>query len=156
MRAGFILITAAGLAFAQQKLTPLDETGYAKLVASHKGKVLLVDFWATWCKPCRAETPAIVKMASQLAARGLDVVAISADEPEQEAAGLKFLRDNQVPGIPYLKRAADDDKFAALVDPKWNGALPALMLYDRTGKKVRAFVGETLTKDIEAAILKLL
>jgi thiol-disulfide isomerase/thioredoxin len=153
------LILTAALAtscVAQSKFTPVDEAAYAKLVAAHKGKVLLVDFWATWCKPCRVETPAIVKMANQLAARGLDVVAISADEPEQEAAGLKFLRDNQVPGTPYLKKAADDDKFAAAVDPKWNGALPALMLYDRSGKKVRAFVGETPTKDVEAAILKLL
>jgi thiol-disulfide isomerase/thioredoxin len=141
---------------AQSKFTPLDEAAYAKLVAAHKGRVLLVDFWATWCKPCRAETPAIVKMANQLTARGLEVVAISADEPEQQAAALKFLRDNQVPGTPYLKKAADDDKFAAAVDPKWNGALPALMLYDRSGKKVRAFVGETPTKDVETAILKLL
>src|SRR5438552_9792183 len=117
MRALIILLTAAGVVFAQQKLappklTPIDETGYAKLVASHKGKVVLIDFWATWCKPCRAETPAIVKMANQLAARGLEVVAISADEPEKEAVALQFLRDNKVPGIPYIKRVADDDKFA--------------------------------------------
>jgi thiol-disulfide isomerase/thioredoxin len=140
---------------AQSRFVPVDEAVYSKLVAAHKGKVLLVDFWATWCKPCRAETPAIVKMANQLAAKGLDVVAISADEPEQRAAALKFLRDNLVPGTPYWKQAADDDKFAAAVDSKWNGALPALMLYDRAGKKVRAFIGETPTKDVEAAILKL-
>ena len=148
-------LALAGSCFAQSRFTPVDEAAYAKILAAHKGKVLLVDFWATWCKPCRAETPAIVKMANQLAAKGLDVVAISADEPEQQGAALKFLRDNQVPGTPYLKKAADDDKFAAAVDTKWNGALPALMLYDRTGKKVRAFVGETPTKDVEAAILKL-
>jgi thiol-disulfide isomerase/thioredoxin len=153
----WLLLAAAvtGTCVAQSKFTPVDEAAYVKLVASHRGKILLVDFWATWCKPCRAETPAIVKMANQLAAKGLDVVAISADEPEQQAAALKFLRDNQVPGTPYWKQAVDDDKFAAAVDSKWNGALPALMLYDRTGKKVRAFVGETPTKDVEAAILKL-
>jgi thiol-disulfide isomerase/thioredoxin len=155
-----ILALALGLsalAGAQQKFTPINEAGYAKLVASHKGKVVLVDFWATWCKPCRVETPAIVKMANQLAARGLDVVTISADEPEQESAALQFLKDNKVPGIPYIKRVADDDKFALSLDPKWaSGGLPALFLYDRTGKKVRVFLGETPTKDVEAAILKLL
>ncbi len=155
MRGLAFLLTAAAL-FGQAKFQPVDEARYSKLVAEHKGKVLLVDFWATWCKPCRAETPAIVKMAAQLAAKGLDVVAISADEPEAEAAALKFLRENQVPGVPYVKKAADDDKFYATVDAKWSGALPALILYDRTGKKVRTFIGETPTKDIEAVIAKLL
>ena len=150
-----LLLTIALAANAQQKFTPVNEAGYAKLVAAHKGRVLLVDFWATWCVPCRVETPAIVKLAGQLAARGLDVVSISADEPDQETAALKFLRDNRVPGTPYWKKADDDDKFASAVDPKWSGALPALMLYDRTGKKVRAFIGETPTSDVEAAILKL-
>src|SRR5438552_16675824 len=125
MRALIILLTAAGVVFAQQKLappklTPIDETGYAKLMASHKGKVLLVDFWATWCVPCRAETPAIVKMANQLAARGLDVISISTDELDKQSVALEFLRKNQVPGPRYFRKAADDDKFASYVDPNWN------------------------------------
>jgi thiol-disulfide isomerase/thioredoxin len=157
LRATALAALLSAAAFGQTvKFSPVDEARYSKLVAEHKGKVLLVDFWATWCKPCRVETPAIVKMAARLAPRGLDVIAISADEPEQEAAARKFFEENRVPGAAYLKRAADDDKFSALVDAKWSGALPALFLYDRTGKKVRAFVGETPTKVVEAAILKLL
>lgn len=157
MRLAILIAAAAIIATAQPvKFSPVDEARYPKLVAEHKGKVLLVDFWATWCKPCRAETPAIVKMTNRLAARGLDLVAISADEPEQEAAALKFLQENKVPGVPYIQKTADTDKFAAMVDAQWNGALPALILYDRTGKKVRTFIGETPTKDVEAAILGLL
>ena len=156
MRAALFFCAGLGCFAQQAKFSPVDEVRYTKLVADHKGKVLLVDFWATWCKPCRVETPAIVKMAGQLAAKGLDVVAISADEPEQEAAALQFLRENKVPGAPFVMKAADSDKFAALVDAKWNGGLPALILYDRTGKKVRTFFGETPTKDVEAAISKLL
>src|SRR5689334_5930466 len=138
MKAAAVFFAILGcVAFAQKtvpsKLTPIDEAGYTRLIAAHKGKVLLVDFWATWCKPCRAETPEIVKMANQLAARGFDVVAISTDELDKESAALKFLNENHVPGIPFLKKAADDDKFYAAADSKWNGALPALFLYDRNG-----------------------
>jgi thiol-disulfide isomerase/thioredoxin len=155
MKLALLLLSSSLAVLAQQKFQPVDEARYPKLVAEHKGKVLLVDFWATWCKPCRAETPAIVQMASRLAAKGLDVVAISADEPEQETGALQFLREYKVPGQPYIKKSQDDDKFMAIVDPKWNGGLPALILYDRTGKKVRAFYGETPTKEVEAAVLKL-
>jgi thiol-disulfide isomerase/thioredoxin len=156
VRTASFFLAAMALASAQAKFTPVDDAAYPKLVAAHKGKILLVDFWATWCKPCRAETPEIVKMTNRLAARGLDLVAISADEPEAEAAALQFLRENKVPGTPYIQKTADPEKFAAKVDAKWTGALPALILYDRTGKKVRTFIGETPTKDVEAAILKLL
>jgi thiol-disulfide isomerase/thioredoxin len=137
-------------------LTPIDESGYQKMVAAHKGKVVLVDFWATWCKPCRAEMPELVKLDQKLRARGFELVTISADEPEAQPAALKVLKENNVAGVTYLKKAADDDKFADAIDPKWGGALPGLFLYDRSGKKVRSFIGETPVKDLEAAILKIL
>lgn len=151
-----LFISMAAAVMAQQKLTPIDEAGYAKLIATHKGKVVLVDFWATWCKPCRAETPALVKLERQLRARGFDLVTISSDEPEQEPAALKVLKEDGVSGPAYLKKAADDDKFANSIDAKWGGALPALFLYDRSGKKVHAFIGETKIQDLQAAIEKLL
>lgn len=56
----------------------------------------------------------------------------------------------------YIRRAKDDDKFAAGLDPKWSGALPASFLYDKTGKKVRSFFGEVNLTELEAAIKKLL
>jgi thiol-disulfide isomerase/thioredoxin len=145
----------AGLACAQ-KLTPLDEAAYAKLVVAHKGKVVLVNFWATWCKPCRAEMPDLAKLDQKLRARGFELVTILADEPDREAAAAKILKDDGVSGLAYMRKAADNDKFSDAIDPKWEGVLPALFLYDRTGKKVRAFIGETPVKDLQAAVEKLL
>ena len=99
--------------------------------------------------------PQLVKLEQKLRARGFDLVTVSADEPEQEAAAAKVLKDDGVAGPAYLKKAADDDKFIGAIDAKWGGALPALFLYDRSGKKVRSFIGETPVKDLEAAIEKL-
>lgn len=151
-----ILFCALAATLAAQKLTVLDESGYTKLVAAHKGKVILVDFWATWCKPCRAEMPELVRLGQKLRARGFELITVSADEPEQESAALEVLKDHHVAGTMYLKRPVDDDKFIDSIDPKWGGALPALFLYDRAGKKARSFIGETPVKDLEAAIEKLL
>jgi thiol-disulfide isomerase/thioredoxin len=141
---------------AQPKLAPMSEAGYRQLIAAHKGRVLLVNFWATWCKPCRAEMPDLVKLAERLQAKGFDMVSISADEPEQEPEARKFMAASKVPGPLFIKNAADDDKFHAAIEAKWMGELPALILYDRNGKKVQSLFGEKPVKDLEAAIVKLL
>ncbi len=150
-----LIVVAAGL--AAQTLTPLDQTSYPKIIASHHGKVVLANFWATWCVPCRKEMPQLVQLSRKLAARGFDLLMISADEAEQQGAAAKLLADNRAAGVNYLLKTADNDKFYAAVDAKWSsGELPALFLYDRSGKKVRSFFGETSIADLEAAISKLL
>src|ERR1700730_17661310 len=109
---------------AQSKLATVDEAGYPKLIAAHKGKVLLVDFWATWCKPCRAEMPELTKLDQKLRARGFELITISTDEPEQDGNLLKVLKDDNVTAPSFLRNAGDDDKFADAIVPKWGGALP--------------------------------
>jgi len=155
MKSALVWLAAVSL-FAAAPLTPVDATALHKLIGAHKGKVVLVDFWATWCKPCRAEMPAVVKLSARLQPKGLQVITVSADEPEKEAEAAAFLAQNGSRGPAYIRRANDDDKFINSVDPKWSGALPAMFLYDRNGRKVQSFIGETPTKDIEAAITKLL
>ena len=158
MRLAVLFVFLSSILSAQQLLLkPVDEASYPRLVSGFKGKVLLVDFWATWCVPCRAELPQLVKLQAKLKARGLEIITISADEPETVNAAPKFLKSTGADVLPaYVKRAKDDDKFIGALDPKWQGALPALFLYDKTGKKVQAFFGETPMAQIEAAIAKLL
>ncbi len=137
-------------------LVPIDEAGFQKLVDSHKGKVVLYDFWATWCAPCRAELPQLAVLKDKLRSQGLELVTISADDREHKAAAEKFIQMYRVDGPAYVKQADDDDHFISAIDPKWNGALPALFLYDRAGHKVRSFVGATDMAALERAIHKLL
>ena len=143
-------------AAAQQKLTSVDEAGVQKIIAGAKGKVLVVNFWATWCEPCRAEMPALVAMQKRLAAKGLQLVTISADEPEAAAEAAKFIGSKGIPLPAYIKNAKNDEQFINAMDPKWSGAVPALFIFDKSGKKVRSFIGEADLKAVEASILKLL
>lgn len=142
--------------FATGPLIPVDEAGFQKLVASHKGKVVVYDFWATWCAPCRVELPLLVKLEAKLRSQGVEVITISADEPEQKAAAERFIEKFGVKGPAYLRQAASDDHFINAIDPKWSGALPALFIYDESGHKARSFIGETDMAALEAAIHKLL
>ena len=137
-------------------LEPVDETVFRKLVDSHKGKVVLYQFWATWCAPCREEMPQLIRLEAKLRSQGFELVTISADEPEQEGAAEKILKQLAVRGPLYRKQAKDDDYFINSIDKQWSGALPALFLYDRSGHKIRSFIGETEMSLVEAAIRKLL
>ncbi len=154
MRIALILAGVVLMGSAAVKLAPLDEMSYARTVAAQKGKVVLVNFWATWCEPCRKEMPELARMAKGL--KGLELITISADEPEDEKLALEFLAKAGVGGAVYAKRAKNDDKFINAIDPKWSGALPALILYDRGGKKVKSWIGETDLKALRAEIQKLL
>ena len=140
----------------QRKLSRIDETGYREVLKSMAGNVVLVDFWATWCAPCREEMPVLAKLEGNLRDRGFRLVTISADEPEHERTAAEFLKKSGISGSAYLRRAKDDDKFINSVDPKWSGALPALFLYDRQGKLLKSYTGETDPAAIEAAIRKIL
>jgi thiol-disulfide isomerase/thioredoxin len=137
-------------------LAPVDEAAFQKLVESHKGKVVVYDFWATWCVGCRAELPKLVALEAKFRSQGFELVTISADEPEQDADAERFLKRLAVRGTLYRKQPKDDDQFINSIDMKWSGALPALFLYDKSGKKVRSFIGETDMASLEAAIRRLL
>ncbi len=154
MRAALLFVGLGLLAAPAGKLSPLDEVSYPKTVAAQKGKVVLVNFWATWCEPCRKEMPELARLAKGI--KGLELITISADEPEDEKIALEFLAKAGVGSPVYAKRAKNDDKFINAIDPKWSGALPALILYDRGGKKVKSWIGETDLKALRAEIQKLL
>jgi len=153
------LVVAAALsaaAAAPPKLAPVDETAYRSLIASARGKVVLVDFWATWCEPCRDEMPKLVALEARYRARGLKLVTISCDEPEQEDGAADFIRHTAAPQPAYVKRPKNDEQFIDSIDPEWSGALPALFLYDRQGRLVKSFIGETDMAALEAALKPLL
>ena len=148
------VLLAAISAFAA--LPTVDETGFQKLVHSNKGKVVLYDFWATWCHGCREELPRLVQLEAKLRARGFELVTISADDPDKAAEAATVLQQLAFHGQAYRKQAQDDDHFINSVDKTWSGALPALFLYDKNGNRVRSFIGETDNATLEAAIRKVL
>jgi thiol-disulfide isomerase/thioredoxin len=154
----FILGAGAAPAAAPSRLAgELDAAGLREAVAREKGQVVLVNFWATWCVPCREEFPDLSRLQQRNRAAGLRVVGISTDFASQKAAIEKFLAERR-PAFPnYRKKTGgDDQEFIEAVDPSWGGELPFSVLYDRSGKKVKVFSGKLPIAAAEREIRKLL
>jgi cytochrome c biogenesis protein CcmG/thiol:disulfide interchange protein DsbE len=109
--AGIVLLLAvvlsAGVHFLGDELFPvsvgskappiegvtLDSAKQEKSLADYKGKVVLLNVWATWCEPCRVEMPSIEKLHREFGPHGLAVVAISVDDPGAESRVLDFVKE---------------------------------------------------------------
>jgi thiol-disulfide isomerase/thioredoxin len=152
--ANFLIVSLLWL--AGPTLQPVDEAGYRAILAAHRGQVILINFWATWCDPCREELPQLAQLSGKVDRKKFLLVTISSDEPEQAGAALKLLREKRIPSPFYIKNSPNDGHFIDSIDSKWSGALPALFLYDRDGKLAHTFIGEVDMTEVEAAVRRLI
>jgi thiol-disulfide isomerase/thioredoxin len=122
------------------------------VVAAHAGRPLLVNFWATWCDPCRAEMPALMA-----ATRGgaVDVALVSLDPAKELTAVRAFLRSVQARGALFVVAPGDPELFINQVDPTWDGTVPYTLLYSRNGEIVQRLEGEQQRADFARALAKL-
>lgn len=143
-------------------LTPVDRAGYDAAISKLRGKVVLVDYWATWCQPCVEKLPHTLELGQRLADRGLAVVTVSCDDPSESARVAEFLGSQHAQGATNLvsefggsPRTMDEFEIA-------NGSVPFYKLYDRKGELRQTFGVDPAAKkqftaaDIEAAVDKLL
>jgi thiol-disulfide isomerase/thioredoxin len=116
---------------------------------------LLVNYWATWCDPCRDEFPDLVKIDKQYRAKGLDFIAITLDDlADINTAVPKFLREMKAKMPVYLLNVADPEPAINSVDRGWGGALPATFLYNNKGEVVYKHFGRIKAEELRAAIEK--
>jgi thiol-disulfide isomerase/thioredoxin len=134
----------------------IDIPGFQQVLAQQKGKVVLVDFWATWCEPCRDIYPMVNELAKQFGPQGLVVIGVSFDDDGEMTLVRHFLERNKPVFVNYRKKPGKEKAFVNSVDPRWTGTIPADFLYDREGREVTAFIGTHPRADFENAIRALL
>jgi thiol-disulfide isomerase/thioredoxin len=107
-------------------------------IAADKGRVVLVNFWATWCPPCVAEYPELVKLDRTYKANGMDVIAVSLDLHDDIAGKvLPFVTRQKATFTQYVLEMDDPEKAIDSFDPSWQGDLPRTLIYSRTGKLIQ-------------------
>jgi cytochrome c biogenesis protein CcmG/thiol:disulfide interchange protein DsbE len=143
-------------AFALQNLS-----GSKVSLASYKGKAVMINFWATWCGPCKVETPWIVELRNKYAAQGFEVLGVDTEGDDLETSDKagwakaesnagKFATEMKVPYPVLLDGDSISRNYGGL------DVLPMSFFVDRSGKVVAAQAGLTSESDIEANIKKAL
>jgi len=135
-----------------------DLDGKNVTLQDYKGKVVLVNFWATWCAPCKVEIHWMIELQQKYTPRGFTILGVSMDEDGKKAIDPflqkeRFDVDGKQEAMSYPILLGNDtiaDKFGGIL------GLPTSMLFNREGKKVRTIVGLVNHDDISKAIQDLL
>jgi thiol-disulfide isomerase/thioredoxin len=156
LSAGAILAAALGAA-AAPSVGSIDKDGLAAELSRQRGRVVVLNFWATWCEPCREEFPLFVSLDREMRPRGLSVISVSLDAPSSlEGSVRPFLAAQNAAFACFIKSAGDDDPFINAIDPAWSGALPATFVYDAAGIRVHSFFGPVTRERLAEAVTPLL
>jgi thiol-disulfide isomerase/thioredoxin len=136
-----------------------DLSGRKVSLASYKGRAVLINFWATWCAPCKVETPWLIALRNQYAAQGFEVLGISADDidrgdpqklSEEKNEIARFAEQMHIPYPVLIDGDTLSKPYGGLDE------LPTSFFVDRKGTVVAAQLGLTSKDDIEANIHKAL
>lgn len=148
-------LIAASKQVVSPKVVQIDIEGLRKLLKPN-GKPLLINFWATWCDPCREEFPDLVKLNTEYKGR-VDFITVSLDDLDDiDTLVPKFLSEAKAEMPAFLLKTPDESAAISLVSKDWSGNLPLTAVYDSKGElsyfRPGKFRYETLREEIEKVV----
>ena len=136
-------------------VSPIDTDALKGLLTQQRQKPLLVNFWATFCDPCRDEFPDLVKIHEDYGSQSLEFFTVSLDDATEIKGEVpKFLDAMKATMPAYLLNVNDPEPAINLVDRKWRGDLPATFLYNEKGEVVYKHIGRVNIAELREAIDK--
>lgn len=138
---------------AQIKLVTIDDL---KGVLSYQNdKIVVLNFWATWCRPCVKELPTFDETGQELKDQGVDMILISLDASNRLETNVKpFLEKRNMKSTLWLLDEPDFNSWLNLVNRDWSGAIPATLVIDGVNMEKRFHEGE-MTKEELIKLIKL-
>jgi len=150
-RANLISPAAEGASQRLMSASLSDLSGKPQTLSQWRGKVLVVNFWATWCAPCRGEIPALMKAQKQYAPNGVQIVGIALDNAGKVRDYAKEIR------IDYALLIAEMETLDLIKDlGNRAGVLPFSVVLDRSGKLAHAHAGVLTEASLSAVLAPLL
>ena len=120
----------------EKELTLKDLSGTEQKLSSFKGRIVILNFWATYCIPCRKEMPDLAAIQNEYAAHGVQVIGASADDPEDRAKVRRFIKETKINFPVWLDATATDMMRFGL-----GSALPGTVVIDKDGRIAKVYSG---------------
>jgi peroxiredoxin len=124
-----------------------DTAGQTQQMSQWRGQVIVLNFWASWCAPCREEMPDFVELRTQFHSKGVEFIGIAIDSPGRVDS---FLKDYPVNYPILIGEGAATNLAEALGNP--SGALPYTIVLDRDGRIVLSHLGRLPRAKLESAL----
>jgi thiol-disulfide isomerase/thioredoxin len=151
----FCFFSNPRIAAQHENIPIMGFSEFEKYLHKDTDTVYIVNFWATWCGPCRRELPEFEKIHKAYASEKVKVLLVSLDFPSMLEKGLyPFLKSNQVTAGVILLNEPDANAWIDKVDPSWTGSLPATLLY--RGKERQFYEKELTYQEIDHSIHSLI
>lgn len=147
-----LLLVSTGV-IADSKIQSVDINQLKKIISQNKGKIVMVNFWATWCGPCVEEFPDLVKLYNKHKNNKFTLIGASLDSPGDEAKIARFVQSQNTRFPVYHVKIKDPGKFIEQFDKKWGGEIPRTYLYDRNGKVIKSWSGSRSFEEFEREVL---
>lgn len=157
LAAAAVLAASGARAAGNKQLRLISAAQLRGVLAAERGRVVVLNLWATWCAPCLREIPDLVRLEQQFAPRGLVLIGVAMDEPDELDTRVAPFRQKYFPQFrTYLRAEHEIDAIASVVDPAWNEVLPTTYLIGRDGRLLRRVQGakthDEFSKLISAAL----
>lgn len=152
------VVAPAASAAPAPTITAVGADAVGKLLAAAKGKVVVLNFWATWCPPCVAEMPEFVRFYNETSRDKVAFISLNANLPEDlRTAVASFQKDKGLPFPIYVYNDAGGvEALAKVTGATLSGGLPTTLIFDREGKVVHTWERTATLDDLNAAVKPLL
>jgi thiol-disulfide isomerase/thioredoxin len=152
-----VLLFAVNVSFAQQVIHLKSVNDIENIITENEGKVIVFNFWASWCKPCVEEFPDLIKLNNNYRNKDFKLIFISLDFKEETDSKLyPFLKSNNVDFSTYLLDVSNPDDIMNYFDKNWNGGIPSTFIFDKSGKMKKFILGGHDYDYFEKEIMKLI
>jgi len=151
--AAVLLAFVVPFSWAVSPTKAIQAPEFKQILNSHRGDIVIVNFWATWCAPCLKEIPDLLRLQQENASEGVKLIGVAVDEPTENSAEVERFRSRYFPAfLTYARAGAEMDELAQVIDPTWNEVVPTTYLLDRQGRVVKRIQGKKTLEEFRSAL----
>ncbi|MBK8365685.1 MAG: TlpA family protein disulfide reductase [Bacteroidetes bacterium] len=149
----FIALFTGNLVSGQEVIDKDFNSFYKEEITESKG-IVIVNFWATWCKPCITELPYFEQINAEMKSEKFSVCLVNLDfNSKYKTSAVEFVRNRNIKSKVIHLNDTDPNKWINRIDSNWTGAIPATIIYEN-GKKIFFHEGEITYDELKSEINK--